>query len=81
MESVKERFPIAEDYSVSETTLEQVFLSFAKQQIGEEGPAIEEDDPPSDSSKYGTFDEDGGNQTPDSQRSNGGSTDGKKSRL
>ena len=27
-----------EDYSVSETTLEQVFLSFAKKQRAEEGP-------------------------------------------
>ena len=32
MEHVMESFKEAEDYSVSETTLEQVFLSFAKDQ-------------------------------------------------
>ncbi len=32
MEGIKNEFPAAEDYSVSETTLEQVFLSFAKHQ-------------------------------------------------
>ncbi len=32
MEAVKRDFPEVEDYSVSETTLEQVFLSFAKKQ-------------------------------------------------
>jgi Na+-transporting NADH:ubiquinone oxidoreductase subunit NqrF len=32
MESAKDQFPAVSDYSVSETTLEQVFLSFAKEQ-------------------------------------------------
>ena len=32
MESAKNQFPAVSDYSVSETTLEQVFLSFAKEQ-------------------------------------------------
>ena len=32
MESAKSEFPVLSDYSVSETTLEQVFLSFAKEQ-------------------------------------------------
>jgi len=32
MERVKETFELVEDYTISETTLEQVFLSFAKAQ-------------------------------------------------
>ena len=32
MEETKQKFPELSDYSVSETTLEQVFLSFAKKQ-------------------------------------------------
>ena len=32
MEDIKKEFCIVEDYSISETTLEQVFISFAKQQ-------------------------------------------------
>jgi hypothetical protein len=30
MERVKQHFIVVEDYTISETTLEQVFLSFAK---------------------------------------------------
>jgi len=33
METAKEKMEFLEDYTISETTLEQVFLSFAKQQI------------------------------------------------
>jgi hypothetical protein len=33
MEQVKQNFELVEDYTVSETTLEQVFLSFAKAQL------------------------------------------------
>ena len=33
MENAKEKFPALSDYSVSETTLEQVFISFARHQI------------------------------------------------
>ena len=36
MEGMKAEFPEIENYQVSETTLEQVFLSFAKQQIAED---------------------------------------------
>jgi hypothetical protein len=32
MERVKQQFEVVEDYTISETTLEQVFLSFAKAQ-------------------------------------------------
>jgi hypothetical protein len=32
MERVKQNFDLVEDYTISETTLEQVFLSFAKGQ-------------------------------------------------
>ena len=32
MESIRDKYNIVEDYSISETTLEQVFISFAKQQ-------------------------------------------------
>jgi len=35
MEEAKQRMEFLEDYTVSETTLEQVFLSFAKQQIAD----------------------------------------------
>ena len=38
MQSIKAQFPAVEDYSVSETTLEQVFLSFAKHQRQEDEP-------------------------------------------
>ena len=33
MEKAKEEFPAVSDYSVSETTLEQIFISFARHQI------------------------------------------------
>jgi hypothetical protein len=33
MERVKQNFDFVEDYTVSDTTLEQVFLSFAKAQV------------------------------------------------
>jgi hypothetical protein len=33
MERVKKNFDFVEDYTVSDTTLEQVFLSFAKAQV------------------------------------------------
>lgn len=32
MDEIKRRHALVEDYTVSETTLEQVFISFAKQQ-------------------------------------------------
>jgi len=32
MEKVKHDYEVVEDYSISETTLEQVFLSFARSQ-------------------------------------------------
>jgi hypothetical protein len=32
MERVKQNFELVEDYTISETTLEQVFLSFAEAQ-------------------------------------------------
>ena len=38
LERLKEKFPnLLEDYSVTETTLEEVFLSFAKEEVNE-GP-------------------------------------------
>lgn len=45
MEEIKGKIPEIEDYSVSETTLEQVFLSFAKQQRPEEAPESYREDP------------------------------------
>ena len=44
MEGVKREFPCVEDYSVSETTLEQVFLSFAKHQRPDGEEDEEEED-------------------------------------
>jgi len=38
METAKQNMEFLEDYTVSETTLEQVFLSFAKQQIQDTAP-------------------------------------------
>ena len=32
MEDIRDEFPAVEDYSISETSLEQVFISFAKNQ-------------------------------------------------
>lgn len=32
MEDLKQRFEAVEDYSITETTLEEVFLSFARKQ-------------------------------------------------
>lgn len=41
MEKVKHNYDVVEDYIVSETTLEQVFISFARSQTGESaGPNI-----------------------------------------
>ena len=45
MEEIKAKIPEIEDYSVSETTLEQVFLSFAKKQRPEEAPESYREDP------------------------------------
>ena len=42
MERIKSDFFCVEDYSVSETTLEQVFLSFAKMQRKEKNEKEEE---------------------------------------
>lgn len=39
LEELKAEFPLIEDYSVTETTLEEVFLSFAKEQRDDEQPA------------------------------------------
>ena len=36
MEKIREEFDCVEDYSISETSLEQVFISFAKNQISAE---------------------------------------------
>ena len=36
MEEIREEFSCVEDYSISETSLEQVFISFAKNQISAE---------------------------------------------
>ena len=36
MEEIREEFTCVEDYSISETSLEQVFISFAKNQISTE---------------------------------------------
>jgi len=36
MEMIREEFPCVEDYSISETSLEQVFISFAKNQVSKE---------------------------------------------
>ena len=36
MENIRKEFSTVEDYSISETTLEQVFISFAKQQKSSE---------------------------------------------
>ena len=36
MEEIREEFTCVEDYAISETSLEQVFISFAKNQISEE---------------------------------------------
>ena len=36
MENLGKEFSVVEDYSISETTLEQVFISFAKQQKSSE---------------------------------------------
>ena len=44
MERIKGVYSAVEDYSVSETTLEQVFLSFAKMQRGEEEKEDQEKD-------------------------------------
>jgi ATP-binding cassette subfamily A (ABC1) protein 3 len=35
MEKMKNDYEVVEDYTISETTLEQVFLSFARQQSEE----------------------------------------------
>lgn len=32
MKAIKENYPAVEDYTVSDTTLEQVFIAFAKKQ-------------------------------------------------
>eukprot|EP00095_Tigriopus_kingsejongensis_P011912 maker-scaffold111_size354240-snap-gene-2.29 protein:Tk11912 transcript:maker-scaffold111_size354240-snap-gene-2.29-mRNA-1 annotation:"atp-binding cassette sub-family a member 3" len=44
---------VVEDYSVSQTTLEQVFLSFAKQQISEEDAVGDEAVPPQGTPPWG----------------------------
>ena len=36
MEVIREEFPCVEDYSISETSLEQVFISFAKNQVSKD---------------------------------------------
>ncbi|XP_050352900.1 phospholipid-transporting ATPase ABCA3-like isoform X1 [Nymphalis io] len=36
LENLKEKFSLLEDYSVTETTLEEVFLSFAKEEVQDE---------------------------------------------
>ena len=36
MEDIRDEFPAVEDYSISETSLEQVFISFAKKQKSNE---------------------------------------------
>ena len=36
MEDIRDEFPAVEDYSISETSLEQVFISFAKNQKSNE---------------------------------------------
>ena len=38
MENVRNEFAAVEDYSISETSLEQVFISFAKKQKSTENP-------------------------------------------
>ncbi len=45
MSSLKERYSAVDDYSVSETTLEQVFLSFAKGQRVETATAEGQETP------------------------------------
>jgi len=32
MKAIKENYPMIEDYTISDTTLEQVFIAFAKRQ-------------------------------------------------
>ena len=43
METIRKEFGSVEDYSISETTLEQVFISFAKQQKSSEQINVEEE--------------------------------------
>lgn len=48
MESIRDEYKIVEDYSISETTLEQVFISFAKQQKSIEKSNAKKDEFPDD---------------------------------
>ena len=52
MEEIREEFNCVEDYSISETSLEQVFISFAKNQISAEkmNKSTKTDDPNYDES-------------------------------
>ena len=52
MDNVQKDFNVVEDYSISETTLEQVFISFAKQQKSAEDKKLKSKDAENESESY-----------------------------
>jgi len=52
METVRKDFNVVEDYSISETTLEQVFISFAKQQKSAEEKQLKDEGAENENEPY-----------------------------